>query len=163
MLLGTSGLMLAALAALAVTVIRDPVAGDQVPAVRKVASLAILSQLAHFTEEYLYDFHLRFPAILGLIAWPRQAFAAFNLFWLVIWLVALAALVRLPRASAFPLWFLAIASIANGLVHPVLSLTVRDYFPGLWTSPLVAVLGVLLISTLSTATRPGSTTAAPRS
>jgi hypothetical protein len=49
---------------------------------------------------------------------------------------------------AFPVWFLAIASAANGVVHPILSLIVAGYFPGLWTSPLAGLLGAALLRTL---------------
>jgi hypothetical protein len=62
-------------------------------------------------------------------------------------------LTKFPRLAVFPLWFLAIASVANGVVHPFLSLAVWDYFPGLWSSPLVGILGVVLVSTLVSATR----------
>jgi len=53
------------------------------------------------------------------------------------------------RISTFALWFLAIASMANGIVHPLFAFAIGDYFPGLWTSPFVGILGVVLFRTLS--------------
>jgi hypothetical protein len=37
-----------------------------------------------------------------------------------------------------------IASIVNGIAHPMLAAVAHGYFPGLVTSPVVGVLGVLL-------------------
>jgi hypothetical protein len=49
-------------------------------------------------------------------------------------------------------WFLAIACVANGVIHPILSLAVAGYFPGLWSSPLVGILGVGLLRSMALAT-----------
>ena len=45
-------------------------------------------------------------------------------------------------------WFLAIAAAINGFAHPMFSLAVKGYFPGLITSPFVGVLGILLAKKL---------------
>ena len=45
-----------------------------------------------------------------------------------------------------------VASVANGLLHPLLALNAGGYFPGLATSPLVAVVGGLLLARLSRVT-----------
>jgi len=152
-LLGTSGLTLAAIAAVTLAYSRCPVAGERVAQVRRMACVAIVVQAAHFGEEYLQQFNVRFPTLLGLAPWSEGFFVTFNLAWLVIWVLAVVSLTKFPRLSIFPLWFLAIASVVNGVVHPVLSLTQGDYFPGLWSSLLVGGLGVVLVSTLVSATR----------
>ena len=59
---------------------------------------------------------------------------------------------RRREAVLFPAWFLAIASVANGIAHPALALATGSYFPGLWTSPLMAAGGVLLWRRLMTIT-----------
>jgi len=56
------------------------------------------------------------------------------------------------RAALFPLWFLAIASLANGVAHPLLSVQAGRYFPGLFTSPLVGVAGLALLRQMALAT-----------
>jgi hypothetical protein len=61
----------------------------------------------------------------------------------------------LRRAGVFALWFLAIASIANGVVHPLLAFSVSGYFPGLWTSPFIGIFGVILFGTINAATDRG--------
>jgi hypothetical protein len=48
--------------------------------------------------------------------------------------------------ALFPVWFFAIASIANGIAHPVLAVGVGGYFTGLIHSPVVGVLGVFFLS-----------------
>lgn len=152
-LLGTSGLTLAGITALTLAYSRPGVAGEHVARVRRIAGVAVAFQAGHFGEEYLQQFYLRFPALLGLAPWSEGFFVTFNVVWLVAWVLAIASLTKFPRLAVFPLWFLAIASVANGIVHPLLSLMVAGYFPGLWSSLLVGILGVVLVSALAAATR----------
>jgi hypothetical protein len=102
-------------------------------------------QAAHFGEELTTGFHTQFPQRFGLAPWPTSFFVVFNLAWLVIWCVAVALLRSGGRAAAFPIWFLAIAGLANGVVHPALAFSVGGYFPGLWTSPAIGIAGLLLL------------------
>jgi hypothetical protein len=152
-ILGTLGLTLAAIVALVLTYSRAGVAGEHVARVRRIATFAVVGQAAHFSEEYLHQFYIRFPAQLGLAPWSEGFFVSFNVIWLVAWLLAIASLIRFPRLAAFPLWFLAIACVANGVVHPLLSLAVGGYFPGLWSSPVVGILGLMLVNAIASATR----------
>jgi len=48
---------------------------------------------------------------------------------------------------------LAIAGAANGVAHPLMSVAVGGYFPGLATSPLIGVLGVVLLRRLLAVTQ----------
>lgn len=114
--------------------------------------MALLFQCGHFVEENLYEFYARFPEVLGLTPWPKEFFVAFNLAWLALWLTAILSISKYGRASALPLWFLAIASMTNGIAHPLLSLDVAGYFPGLWSSPFVGMLGAMLFGSLIAAT-----------
>ena len=146
--LGSFGLTIAALAALVLTVIRGRVSVSSVPRVRLVSTAAILLQLGHFIEETLFQFYVRFPEYLGLAPWSRRFFLAFNLSWLAAWILAVVGIHAFWRISMFALWFLAIASMANGIVHPLLAFAIGGYFPGLWTSPFVGILGVVLFRAL---------------
>ena len=152
-LLGTSGLTVAFLVSLMLAVRRPPLASAQVPDVQRAATFAVAGQAVHFVEELWYGFHVRFPETLGLSPWPRGFFVTFNVTWLLIWMVAIATLARFRRLTAVALWFLAIASIANGVVHPVLSIIAGGYFPGLWSSFVVGMLGVVLVRRLASASR----------
>jgi len=113
-----------------------------------IALVAILFQAAHFAEELVTGFHQRFPALLGLAPMPLRLFVLFNLAWLAIWSLSAWGLAARSRVALFPLWFLGIACIANGVAHPSFSVLVGGYFPGLVTSPAVGVLGVLLLRRL---------------
>lgn len=153
-LVGTLGLSVAALASGWLAVVR-PIRLPgllEIGRVRRVAVIAIIIQCAHFGEEWYTGFDGRFPQMLGLAPWPRAFFAGFNLSWIAIWCVSALLMSKQPRLSAFPLWFLGIASAVNGIAHPVLAFASAGYFPGLWTSVLVGVAGVFLLRALGQAT-----------
>jgi hypothetical protein len=114
----------------------------------------LAAQCLHFSEEFVTHFPDRFPLFLGLPAWSESFFVVFNLAWLSIWILSAAGLQKGYRLALFPVWFFAIASIANGIAHPLLAIAVRGYFPGLITSPLVGVLGVMLWIRLLALTAP---------
>ncbi len=155
-LLGTAGLGVAAAAAAVLAARRRGICGGRarIHACARVALVAVLLQAAHFAEELWTGFPERFPEILGLAPWPRGFFVPFNLLWLGIWLLAVWALAIRSWLALFPLWFLAIASAANGVAHPALALAVRGYFPGLLTAPLVGAAGLALLRDLSLLTGP---------
>ena len=121
------------------------------PAVRG-AVLATAAQAVHFAEEWATGFHERFPAAFGLPPMSLRLFVAFNLVWLGIWSLSAWGLTRHRRIALFPLWFLGAAGVANGFFHPLLALDSGSYFPGLVTSPLMGVVGVLLVVRLARAT-----------
>jgi hypothetical protein len=152
-LFGTLGLSAAAVVALALALARKGIADEHLHSTRRISALTLCAQSVHFAEEYLQQFYLRFPALLDLAAWPETFFVTFNCAWLAFWAVAIAAIAKLRRAVTFPLWFLAIASVANGIAHPLLAWAVGGYFPGLWSSPLVGILGFVLLRKLVFATR----------
>lgn len=68
--------------------------------------------------------------------------------WLAIWSLSAWGLAVRRRAAPFPLWFLGIAGLANGVAHPALSVLSGGYFPGLVTSPVFGLAGVLLLRRL---------------
>ena len=155
-LLGTAGLSVAALIALLLTLARGGVEAD--PARRRravrVAVVAILFQSAHFAEELATGFHERFPVLLGLAPWSLWFFVPFNLIWLALWTLSVFGLAARRRAALFPLWFLGLGCVANGIAHPLFSLRTGGYFPGLVSSPLVGMAGVLLLRHLRGVTCP---------
>ena len=153
-LIGTSGLSAAAFAALLLAILRshhlDPAARQRTA---HLFLIGLAAQCLHFMEESVTGFPERFPALLGLPAWPADFFVVFNLTWLSIWIVSTIGLLRGHWFALFPIWFFAIASIANGVAHPVFAISVRGYFPGLITSPVVGALGVSLALRLHALTR----------
>ena len=154
-LVGTAGLSLAALIALLLTLTRN--ADNTDPTAQRslmlLVALAIVLQSLHFAEELLADFHERFPEMLGLRPWSVTFFVCFNLFWIAVWGLSLVGLHKKVRAAFFPVWFLGIGCAANGVAHPLFSIFERGYFPGLWSSPLVGILGFLVLRGLATFTQ----------
>ena len=146
-LLGTAGLAGAAVAALVLTLARSGVDADEArlrTAVR-TAAVAVALQAAHFVEELATGFPRRFPELLGLAPWSGRFFIAFNLAWLAVWAVSLRGSATRRHVALFPLWFLGIAGVVNGVGHPLLAARTGGYFPGLVTAPFVGVAGLLLL------------------
>lgn len=154
-----SALILGTLAAVALflTATRGWAADDDARIRRnvQVAAATVTFQGAHFAEELLTGFHERFPALFGLDQLSIGVFVAFNVSWLAIWSASVWGLRARHRAALFPLWFLGIACIANGIAHPALSFYTGGYFPGLVTSPVVGILGIVLVRRLSEVTQTG--------
>lgn len=155
-LLGTAGLSVAAVIALLLTLFRGGVeaSGRELRTAICLASITTLIQAGHFAEEWATGFHRRFPELLSLSPWSTEFFVSFNLVWLVVWGLSLWGLSARRRIALFPLWFLGIAGVVNGLAHPALSLRAGGYFPGLATSPLVGVAGIVLLRQLGMITKP---------
>jgi len=145
-LVGTAGLSAGAVVAVLLTILRRPADDDLIGRERtvRILLLGLAAQCLHFMEEFVTRFQVRFPTLLGLPAWSENFFAVFNLIWLSVWILSAVGLQRRYRFALFPVWFFAIAGIANGIAHPMLAVVAGGYFPGLITSPLVGVLGVLL-------------------
>ena len=142
---GTAGLSVAAVAALLLTLLR-PLIGDRASRERTagIFLLGLAVQSLHFMEEFVTGFEQRFPALLGLPGWSERFFVVFNLAWISLWILSAVDLQKGYRAALFPVWFFAIAAMANGVAHPLLAVVSRGYFPGLITSPVLGVLGVSL-------------------
>ncbi len=121
-----------------------------------LAGVAIAVQSAHFAEEWVTGFHERFPVFLGREPWSLGFFATLNLTWIVAWVLMLPLIARQVRWALFPIWFLGVGCAVNGVAHPLLALMEGRYFPGLWSSPVSGVMGVLLIARILRFTDGGS-------
>ena len=146
---------LVALAAVRFATVRDLGAGTaaQRQTATNVFAMATAVQTAHFLEEASTGFHERFPALLGLPPMPFAVFVGFNVLWIVIWIVSISGLRVVHKGAFFAAWFLAIAGALNGIAHPLMAAAVGGYFPGLITSPLIGVAGILLWQRLHRATQ----------
>jgi len=145
-LTGTAVLWVGAAVALLLTLLRRPVDGDLAgrEQTARLFLLGLAVQCMHFLEEFITHFQERFPALLDLPPWSEGFFVAFNLIWMSIWILSAINLQRGYRFALFPVWFFSIAAVANGIAHPMLAVVAHGYFPGLITSPVLGVLGVLL-------------------
>lgn len=157
-LVGTAGLTLA-LAIAALLTLTRPIRRSDPNLERRlilVTSLAIVVQASHFTEELVAGFDVLFPELLRLPPWPVTFFVTFNLFWIVVWIVSIAGIRKGVQIALFPVWFLAVGSVANAVAHPAFAIAVRGYFPGLYTSPIVGLAGLFLLHTLVAFTEPAT-------
>ena len=145
-LVGTSALAAAALGSLLLTLTRRGFKSDSKTQDRlaRLFLIGISLQCLHFIEEFITRFYQRFPRQLGVSAWSSEFFVAFNLFWIAVWGLSVIGIRQNFRAAFFATWFFIIAMVANGVAHPLLAVAVGGYFPGLWTSPLVVLVGVVL-------------------
>ena len=154
-LVGTSGLAFALAVAALLTLLRGPldVSAFQRERLERSFLAGLAVQCLHFGEEFLAGFHQRFPPLFGLAAWSPGFFVAFNLFWIAVWLLSLAALRQGRRLALWPISFYVLAMLLNGVAHPVLAAMEGGYFPGLLTAPLAAAMGVWVGARLLASTR----------
>jgi hypothetical protein len=118
------------------------------PAIVPLYLLGIAIQGLHFYEEYLTGFQRRFPAFFGY-QWSDRRFVVFNLVWLSVFVLsALGILLKLRLAYLIAFFFALVGEIGNGIAHLALSVAQRRYFPGLFTAPLVLIVGLALLSRL---------------
>lgn len=110
--------------------------------------LGIAVQCVHACEEYLMDFHIRFPSLFGYL-WSDKLFVVFNLIWLFVFVFAAWGVLHKIRVAYLGVWFFVlVGGIGNGMIHPALSMMQGGYFPGLVTSFAHLIIGVLLIREL---------------
>ncbi|HSL19910.1 MAG TPA: HXXEE domain-containing protein [Vicinamibacterales bacterium] len=149
-MVGLAPLYIIAGVALALTVARrvDTRRTDSCDMLVDVLLIGIAVQCLHFTEEFITGFCERAPRFVGLAPWSSEFFVTFNLMWLAAWMVAAVGIRHHVRVALFPVWFFALAMIANGLAHPLLSVATGGYFPGLYTSPMAGGMGIALASQL---------------
>jgi hypothetical protein len=159
-LIGTVGLLLLLAASAGLTVLRPRLNPEIGGSARfcLIVVLSVLAQAAHFIEEFLTRFFVRFPEVFGLQPWSETFFVSFNVVWLGLWVLALVGVRAGIIIAVLPLWFLGLAMVLNVLAHPVLALIAGGYFPGLLTAPLVGALGLLLVRELVRVTTPAKTT-----
>jgi hypothetical protein len=111
----------------------------------RTAVLAIACQVLHFAEEAGGGLNRRLPEFFGLDPVAMNSFVGVNLVALAVWVLSVVALRGRISAALFPLWFLAVASVSNALLHPALAVAARGYFPGVLTAPVVGVAGAFLL------------------
>jgi hypothetical protein len=146
-IIGTSLLSVAILVAIFLTIVRRSDNSDLQVRDRLVNLflICIAFQCIHFVEEFITRLYESLPQLLGLQVWSAEFFVTFNLCWIFIWLLSTVGIKNNFRPAFFPVWFFAIGMTGNGIAHPLMAVAVGGYFPGLITSPIVGVLGVMLL------------------
>jgi len=112
--------------------------------------VALAIQFLHFTEEYVYGFHLRVVEIMaGMPPFNIDVFVAFNMIAYCLFLLAGLGMYRGMKFPMIIVWFFAICVLGNAIWHLLLTLRVGGYFPGLYTSLAGWILGPILLKRLS--------------
>ena len=102
--------------------------------------------MLHGVEEYSGRLYETLPPRFGLKPIQPGHFAAFNLVWLMIFLVAAIGVFRGVRLSLLVVWFVALLGcIGNAVFHGWLALQSGGYEAGVVTAMLNLPLGVMLV------------------
>lgn len=110
--------------------------------------IAVGVQCIHFLEEFLTGFQTEFPQLFGY-TWSDNQFFIFNLLWIAVFIFNGIGIYYNIKLSYLLVYFLVlVGGIANGLAHPLLSLMKGGYFPGLFTSVMSLVVGLVFMSKL---------------
>lgn len=154
-LIGTFALTIGALVSLVLTYVRRQNHADEKlrDATVQLFLVCMAFQSLHFVEEFLTGFHIRFPERLGLTPWSAEFFVTYNVVWIAVWLLAAIGMQHGYTIAYFPVWFLGIGSVMNGVAHPALALAAGGYFPGLLTSPFAGIAGLILLGRVVRLTR----------
>jgi Protein of unknown function with HXXEE motif len=111
--------------------------------------VALAIQFLHFTEEYVYGFHLRITEITeGMPPFDVNLFVAFNMIAYCLFLLGGLGLYKGLKFPMILVWFFAICVLGNAIWHFLLTLRVGGYFPGLFTSFAGWILGPILLRRL---------------
>ncbi len=108
--------------------------------------IALAIQFLHFTEEYVYGFHVRVTEIIaGMPPFDTNIFVAFNMIAYSLFLLGGLGMYKGMKSPMVIVWFFTIACLGNAIWHSLLALRVGGYFPGLITSFAYWILGPILL------------------
>ncbi len=103
-------------------------------------------QMLHFAEEYLTDFVIELPAILGQEPYPLDYWLSFNMVAYFIFLLGGIVLFKKLRAYAvIPLFFILVGVLFNSVAHLGLAIYSGGYFSGLFTALIYFLIAPTLI------------------
>jgi hypothetical protein len=127
----------------------------EMPQVERVLPLYLIAlaiHFLHFTEEYVYGFHLRVTEIMaGMPPFAENVFVAFNMIAYCLFLLAGVGMYRGMKSAMIIVWFYVIAGVlGNSIWHLLLAFRVGGYFPGLYTSFAGWILAPMLLRRLWT-------------
>ncbi len=124
----------------------------EMPKVERVLPIYLIAlaiQFLHFTEEYIYGFHLRVTEIMaGMPPFNANVSLAFNMVAYCLFLLAGLGMYKGLKFPMIIVWFFAIVVLGNAIWHLLLTLRVGGYFPGLYTSFAGWILGPILLKRL---------------
>jgi len=111
-------------------------------------------QFIHFTEEYLTDFTIEVPKLLGQAEYPQDYWLIFNMIAYFIFIIGgIILFKRIKEFMIIPLFFIIVGVMLNSIGHIVISIYVGGYFSGLYSALIYVVLGPILIKRIFAETK----------
>ena len=111
-------------------------------------------QFLHFTEEYLTDFTIEVPRLLGQEEYPKDYWLIFNMIAYFIFIIGgIILFKRIKEFMIIPLFFIIVGVMLNSIGHIVISIYVGGYFSGLYSALIYVVLGPILIKRIFAETK----------
>lgn len=108
--------------------------------------LALGIQFIHFTEEYLTDFIVAVPNLLGREAYPKDYWIVFNMTAYFVFIIGgIIIFKKLKALMIIPLFFILVGVLLNSIGHILISIYVGGYFSGLYTALIYVIIGPILI------------------
>ncbi|WP_297696071.1 HXXEE domain-containing protein [uncultured Eudoraea sp.] len=106
-------------------------------------------QFLHFTEEYLTDFIIEVPKLLGQDAYPLDYWLVFNMVAYFIFIIGgIILFKKIKELMIIPLFFILVGVLLNSLGHILIAIYVGGYFSGLYTALIYIIIGPMLIKRL---------------
>lgn len=116
--------------------------------------LALGIQFLHFTEEYLTDFTVVVPDLLGRGEYPMDYWVVFNMVaYFVFTIGGIILFKRIKELMIIPLFFILAGVLFNSIGHVLISLYVGGYFSGLYTALIYLAIGPILLKRVLDETR----------
>ena len=116
--------------------------------------LALGIQFMHFTEEYLTDFTVVVPNLLGQEEYPKDYWVVFNMVAYFVFIIGgIILFKKIKELMIIPLFFILVGVLLNSIGHILISLYVGGYFSGLYTALIYVFVGPILIKRVLEETR----------
>jgi hypothetical protein len=108
--------------------------------------LAVGIQFIHFTEEYLTDFTVAVPKLLGREEYPMDYWLVFNMVAYFVFIIGgIILFKKIKELMIIPLFFILVGVLLNSIGHIIISIYTGGYFSGLYTALIYVIIGPLLI------------------
>jgi hypothetical protein len=103
-------------------------------------------QFLHFTEEYLTDFIIEVPQLLGQEAYPLDYWLVFNMVAYFIFIIGgIIVFKQIKELMIIPLFFILVGVLLNSIGHILISIYIGEYFSGLYTALIYIIIGPILM------------------
>jgi len=108
--------------------------------------LALGVQFIHFTEEYLTDFTVVVPKLMGQEEYPLDYWLIFNMVAYFIFIIGgIILFKKIKELMIIPLFFILVGVLLNSIGHILIAIYIGGYFSGLYSALIYVVIGLILM------------------